>query len=164
MILPSVTIKKRKIVESDSLLEYASGPLWVIDEDFKDGRELNFSLYDDLSALYNLYLDAELGHVDDVEDALTAGAHMVTVTERTNHERLREILSITESAIFYVRGDSRKAYYFLQNGGAYVFSDNDVIEGAKVQFTSKLRCENCYIVVPIGDLNGGRNKEASSLP
>ncbi|MEM0127296.1 MAG: hypothetical protein QW078_03195 [Thermoplasmatales archaeon] len=159
-----ITIRRRKVLELDALNDYESGPLWVVDEDFKHGKELNFALYDDLSSLYNLYLDLETRHMDDVEDALTAGASMVTITDRISRDRIGEILSITESVILYIRQDESKARYFLENGGSYVFSDVGVIAGAKVQFTSKLRCENCFMVIPIGEANDGRNKEAPSLP
>ncbi|MGC8645038.1 MAG: hypothetical protein ACP5UO_02065 [Thermoplasmata archaeon] len=164
MIIPSVTVRRRRIVESEALLRYESGPLWVIDEDFKSGKELNFAMYDDLSSLYKLYLDAEVSHVDDIEDSLTAGAEMVTISEKTGRDRLRDMLSITEAIILYIREDVGKAYYFLQNGGSYVFSDLEIINGARWQFTRRLACENCYNVVPIGEMDGRRDKETSSLP
>jgi hypothetical protein len=164
MIIPSVTVRRRKIVESDALLEYDSGPLWVVDEDFKRGKELNFVLYDDLSSLYTLYLDAEASHVDDIEDSLTAGAEMVTISERTDRKKIRDILSLTEAVIFYLREDEGKAHYFLQNGGFYIFSDMDIIKGVRIQFTGKFECENCYKIVPIGEMNAGRDKETSALP
>ncbi|MEM0136673.1 MAG: hypothetical protein QXU18_15840, partial [Thermoplasmatales archaeon] len=119
---------------------------------------------DDLSSLYNLYLDLETRHTDDVEDALTTGASMVTITDRMSRDKVREILSITESVILYIREYESKTRYFLESGGSYVFSDVGVVTGAKVQFTSKFRCKNCFMVIPIGEANDGRNKEAPSLP
>ena len=103
MIIPSITLSRKKIDEVDALDKYESGPLWLIDEDYKNGRELNFKKYDELSGIYELYLDAEISSVDDVADAITGGATMVTVSEMMDREKLRRALFYTESLVLYVR-------------------------------------------------------------
>jgi hypothetical protein len=164
MIIPAITLRKRKIVESEELEKYESGPLWVVDEDYKSGRELNFKRYDDLSGLYEVYLDAEIAHVDDIADSITAGATMVTISETLERDKIKRALFYTSSLILFVKSRAEAADFFIENGGGSVYSDSFVVEKAQVQYTSKLNCERCNVVIPIGGFNGGRNKEASLLP
>lgn len=164
MIIPAVTLRKRKIVEAEELEKYESGPLWVVDEDYKSGRELNFKRYDDLSGLYEVYLDAEIAHVDDIADSITAGATMVTMSESIEIDRMKMALFYTNSLILYVKSRAEAADFFIENGGSNIYSDSFVFERAAVQYTSKLNCEKCNMVVPIGGFNGGRDKEAPVLP
>ncbi|MCL5874787.1 MAG: hypothetical protein M1161_05570 [Candidatus Thermoplasmatota archaeon] len=164
MIIPSVTLRKRKIVEAEALEGYESGPLWLVDEDYKSGRELNFKRYDDLSGLYELYLDAEITQVDDIADAITGGSTMVTVSENIEKEKLKRALFYTDSLILYIRNRSEIADFFIENGGSRIYSDTQLFDGNVIEFTSRLACGKCNIVVPIGGLDGRRDKEAPSLP
>ncbi len=164
MIIPSITLSRKKIDEVDALDKYESGPLWLIDEDYKNGRELNFKKYDELSGIYELYLDAEISSVDDVADAITGGATMVTVSEMMDREKLRRALFYTESLVLYVRDKREVADYFFANGGNKVYSDTYLFDDNAVQFTSKLNCDRCNTIIPIGGFDGRRNTEAPSLP
>ncbi|MGC8562232.1 MAG: hypothetical protein ACP5UZ_02145 [Thermoplasmata archaeon] len=164
MIIPSVTMRKRKIVEEGALEKYESGPLWLIDEDYKRGRELNFRRYDDLSGIYELYLDAEISRVDDVADSITGGATMVTISESIEKEKLRAALFYTDSLILYVRNNMELADFFFSNGGQRVYSDSLMFNRNAILYTSKQSCDGCNIVIPIGGFNGGRDKEAPALP
>ena len=164
MIIPSITLSRKKIDEVDALDKYESGPLWLIDEDYKNGRELNFKKYDELSGIYELYLDAEISSVDDVADAITGGATMVTVSEMMDREKLRRALFYTESLVLYVKDKREVADYFFANGGNKVYSDTYLFDDNAVQFTSKLNCDRCNTIIPIGGFDGRRNTEASSLP
>ncbi|MEM0133979.1 MAG: hypothetical protein QXU18_01955 [Thermoplasmatales archaeon] len=164
MIIPSVTLRRKKIVEEGALEKYESGPLWLIDEDYKKGRELNFKRYDDLAGVYELYLDAEISHVDDVADSITGGATMVTISESMEREKLKAVLFYTDSLIFYFRGNMDLADFFFANGGSRVYSDTFTFNQNVVMFTSKNDCIGCNIVTPIGGFNGGRDKEAPALP
>ena len=164
MIIPSITLSRKKIDEVDALDKYESGPLWLIDEDYKNGRELNFKRYDELSGIYELYLDAEISSVDDVADAITGGATMVTVSEMMDREKLRRALFYTESLVLYVRDKREVADYFFANGGNKVYSDTYLFDDNAVQFTSKLNCDRCNTIIPIGGFDGRRNTEAPSLP
>ena len=164
MMIPSITLSKKKIDQVDALDKYESGPLWLIDEDYKNGRELNFKRYDELSGIYELYLDAEISSVDDVADAITGGATMVTVSEMMDREKLRRALFYTESLVLYVRDKREVADYFFANGGNKVYSDTYLFDRNAVQFTSKLNCDRCNTIIPIGGFDGRRNTEASSLP
>ncbi|MCL4412185.1 MAG: hypothetical protein M1526_02370 [Candidatus Thermoplasmatota archaeon] len=164
MIIPSITLSRKKIDEVDALDKYESGPLWLIDEDYKNGRELNFKKYDELSGIYELYLDAEISSVDDVADAITGGATMVTVSEMMDREKLRRALFYTESLVLYVRDRREVADYFFANGGNKVYSDTYLFDDNAVQFTSKLNCDRCNTIIPIGGFDGRRNTEAPSLP
>ena len=164
MIIPSITLSRKKIDEVDALDKYESGPLWLIDEDYKNGRELNFKRYDELSGIYELYLDAEISSVDDVADAITGGATMVTVSEMMDREKLRRALFYTESLILYIRDKREVADYFFANGGNKVYSDTYLFDDNAVQFTSKLNCDRCNTIIPIGGFDGRRNTEAPSLP
>jgi hypothetical protein len=164
MMIPSITLSKKKIDQVDALDKYESGPLWLIDEDYKNGRELNFKRYDELSGIYELYLDAEISSVDDVADAITGGATMVTVSEMMDREKLRRALFYTESLILYIRDKREVADYFFANGGNKVYSDTYLFDGNAVQFTSKLNCDRCNTIIPIGGFDGRRNTEAPSLP
>jgi len=148
----------------EALHKYESGPLWLIDEDYKDGREMNFQKYDELSGIYELYLDAEVSQVDDVADAITGGATMVTISETMEREKLRRALFYTESLVLYIREKRELADYFFANGGNRVYSDTYLFDGNAVQFTSKLDCYRCNIITPIGGFDGRRNEEAPSLP
>ncbi len=164
MIIPSITLSRKKIDEVDALDKYESGPLWLIDEDYKNGRELNFKKYDELSGIYELYLDAEISSVDDVADAITGGATMVTVSEMMDREKLRRALFYTESLVLYVKDKREVADYFFANGGNKVYSDTYLFDDNAVQFTSKLNCDRCNTIIPIGGFDGRRNTEAPSLP
>ncbi len=164
MMIPSITLSKKKIDQVDALDKYESGPLWLIDEDYKNGRELNFKRYDELSGIYELYLDAEISSVDDVADAITGGATMVTVSEMMDREKLRRALFYTESLILYIRDKREVADYFFANGGNKVYSDTYLFDDNAVQFTSKLNCDRCNTIIPIGGFDGRRNTEAPSLP
>ncbi len=164
MIIPSITLSRKKIDEVDALDKYESGPLWLIDEDYKNGRELNFKKYDELSGIYELYLDAEISSVDDVADAITGGATMVTVSEMMDREKLRRALFYTESLVLYVKDKREVADYFFANGGNKVYSDTYLFDDNAVQFTSKLNCDRCNTITPIGGFDGRRNTEAPSLP
>ena len=164
MMIPSITLSKKKIDQVDALDKYESGPLWLIDEDYKNGRELNFKKYDELSGIYELYLDAEISSVDDVADAITGGATMVTVSAMMDREKLRRALFYTESLVLYVRDKSEVADYFFANGGNKVYSDTYLFDDNAVQFTSKLNCDRCNTIIPIGGFDGRRNTEAPSLP
>ncbi len=164
MIIPSITLSRKKIDEVDALDKYESGPLWLIDEDYKNGRELNFKKYDELSGIYELYLDAEISSVDDVADAITGGATMVTVSAMMDREKLRRALFYTESLVLYVRDKREVADYFFANGGNKVYSDTYLFDDNAVQFTSKLNCDRCNTIIPIGGFDGRRNTEAPSLP
>lgn len=164
MVIPLITIRKNKISEADELGKYESGPLWIQDNDVKRGRELNFRIYDELSGLYEIYLDAELKYEDDVADSITAGATMVTISESIDGDKMKRMLFYTDSLIFYLRRDSRLCDFFINNGGMYVYSDSLLINNATIQFTRELDCKNCNLIKPIGEFNGGRNKEAPALP
>jgi hypothetical protein len=164
MIIPSVTLRKRKIVEAEALERYESGPLWLVDEDYKSGRELNFKRYDDLSGLFELYLDAEIAQVDDIADSITGGATMVTVSENIEKEKLKRALFYTDSLILYLRNNSEIANFFVENGGSRIYSDTQLFEGNVMKFTSRLICDKCNIIVPIGGFDGRRDKEAPALP
>ena len=164
MIIPSVTLRKKKIVEAEALEKYESGPLWVVDEDYKSGRELNFKRYDDLSGVYELYLDAEISRVDDIEDAITGGASMVTISESIDNEKMRRALFYTESLILYVRNNRETAEFFISNGGNRIYSDTFLFDNNVTEFTSRLSCSSCNIVSPIGGSNGRRDTEAPALP
>ncbi len=164
MIIPSVTLRKKRVVEADALEMYESGPLWLVDEDYKNGRELNFKTYDELSGIYELYLDAEISQVDDIADSITGGATMVTLSESMDREKLRRALFYTDSLILYVRSNREIADFFLSSGGRRIYSDSMLFEGNSVQFTRTLKCDSCNMVVPIGGFNDRRNKEAPALP
>ncbi len=164
MIIPAVTLRKKKILEAEELNSYESGPLWLIDEDYKNGRELNFKIYDDLSGIYELYLDAEVSQVDDIADSITGGATMVTISESIDRERMKRALFYTESLILYVRSARDIADFFIANGGSRIYSDSLIFDGNVVEFTSKLSCDRCSIVSPIGGFNGRRDKETTALP
>ncbi|MCL4446945.1 MAG: hypothetical protein M0Z77_01445 [Thermoplasmatales archaeon] len=164
MIIPSVTLRRKKILEAEALEKYESGPLWLVDEDYKNGRELNFKKYDDLSGVYELYLDAEISQVDDIADSITGGATMVTVSEAMEREKLRKALFYTDSLILYVKNNNEVVNYFLANGGSKVYSDSILFDDSAVEYTSKLNCDRCNIITPIGGFNGRRDKEASALP
>lgn len=164
MIIPAVTLRKKKILEADEMERYESGPLWVFDEDYKNGRELNFKRYDDLSGLYELYLDAEISHVDDIADAITGGATMVTMSESMSKEKMKKALFYTDSIILYTKGNRDVLSFFIANGGNYAYSDSVLIDRIQAQFTTKLNCDICNVIVPIGGYNGGRDKETPLLP
>ena len=164
MIIPSVTLRKRKIVEAEALERYESGPLWLVDEDYKNGKELNFKRYDDLSGLYELYLDAEISQVDDIADSITGGAAMVTISENIDKEKLKRALFYTDSLILYFRNNSEIVDFFTANGGSRIYSDTQLFNENIMEYTSKLVCERCNVVVPIGGFDGRRNKEAPALP
>jgi len=148
----------------EALDKYESGPLWLIDEDYKNGRELNFKKYDELSGIYELYLDAEISSVDDVADAITGGATMVTVSETMDREKMRRALFYTESLVLYVKRKEGGRRLLFANGGNKVYSDTHLFDGNEVQFTSKLNCDRCNIITPIGGYDGRRNTETPSLP
>lgn len=164
MAVPMVTIRRRNIIEKKELEIYESGPLWVVDEDVKRGKELNFRIYDELSGLYEIYLDAELKYVDDVADAITSGTSLVTISGRTDREKMKSMFFYTNSLILYL-GEGVKGMYdfFIRNGGEYLYCDDSRYDGIKTQFTKRLNCENCTLIEPIGDFNGGRNKEGTTV-
>lgn len=164
MIIPSVTLRRRRIVEEGALEKYESGPLWLIDEDYKKGRELNFRRYDDLSGVYELYLDAEISRVDDVADSITGGAAMVTISESIHKDKLRSALFYTDSLILYVRDNREIADFFFSNGGSRVYSDSLMFNGNATLYTTRQSCDACNIIVPIGGFDGGRDKEAPAIP
>ncbi|MCL5681041.1 MAG: hypothetical protein M1515_03210 [Candidatus Thermoplasmatota archaeon] len=164
MEIPVINIRKRKILEEELLADYESGPLWVVDNDAKRGRELNFKIYDDLAGQYEIYLDGEFRHKDDISDGITMGASNVTISEQIEDEAIRELLSITESMILYYRGDDHKIEIFRDEGGLYVYSDSTIPEGMKQVFTRKISCDNCILLIDIGEYNGRRDKETDLLP
>ncbi len=164
MLIPYVTLRSKKIVEIDELERYESGPLWIMDEDFRSGKELNFRRYDDLSGLYEIYLDGEFRHEDDIADAITGGATMVTVYGDMDKEKLRKVLFYTDSVILSVKNGNGNADFFLQSGGTSIYSDSFIFHEALRQYSRVLRCERCTIIVPIGDYNAGRDKETSAIP
>ncbi len=164
MMIPSVTLRKKRIVESEELGKYESGPLWVVDEDYKNGRELNFKRLDELSGVYELYLDAEISRVDDVPDSITGGATMVTISETMDREKMKMALFYTDSLILYLRNDKDAADFFRSNGGSRVYSDSLISDSHSVDFTSRLECQSCNIVMPIGGFNGRRDTQTPALP
>ncbi len=164
MMIPSVTLRKKRIVESEELGKYESGPLWVVDEDYKSGRELNFKRLDELSGVYEVYLDAEILRVDDVADSITGGATMVTISERMEREKMKMALFYTDSLILYVRSNKEVTDFFRGNGGSRVYSDSSISDVQSVDFTSILGCQSCNIVMPIGGFNGRRDTQTPALP
>lgn len=164
MMIPAITLRNRIVVESEELDKYESGPLWVIDEDFKSGRELNFKRYDDLSGLYEIFLDGEFKHEDDIADAITAGAAMVTLSENVDRERIKKILFYTESLILYVNSNEGSADFFFDVGGQSIYSDSFVFQRATKQFSRVLSCDRCDRILPMEEFNARGNKETSSIP
>ncbi len=157
MIIPAISITKRKIIEYEELEKYSSGPLWVIDNDAKGGKEMNMKIYDDLAGQYELYIDAEFRHRDDVADAITMGANMVTISEKIEIKKMRDSLFMTENIIFYYRMNFERMQRFLSEGGKYIYSES-YIENITVKiFTRDTRCGECDIIQDIGDFNGRRN-------
>lgn len=157
MIIPAINIKKRRIIEYDELESYSSGPIWIIDNDAKMGKEMNIGIYDDLAGQYDLYVDGEFRHRDDVADAITMGASKVTISEKMDRKNIVESLFMTENIIFFYRGNQEKLNFFLHEKGQYIYSDIEVESQGLSLFTKNLKCENCNIIVEISEYNGGRN-------
>jgi len=157
MIIPAISIQKRKIREYEELERYSSGPLWVTDNDAKGGKEMNINIYDDLAGQYELYIDGEFRHRDDVADAITMGANMVTISERMDIKKMLDSLFITENIIFYYRGNREKMERFISEGGKYIYSDS-YVENIPIKiFTRDGKCSECNIILDIGEYNGRRN-------
>ncbi len=157
MIIPAINIKRRKIIEYEELENYSSGPIWIIDNDAKMGKEMNIGIYDDLAGQYDLYVDGEFRHRDDVADAITMGASRVTISEKMDRRNIVESLFMTENIIFFYRGNQEKLNFFLHEKGQYIYSDIEVESQGLSLFTKNLKCEKCNIIVEISECNGGRN-------
>ncbi len=157
MIIPAINIKRRKIIEYEELENYSSGPIWIIDNDAKMGKEMNIAIYDDLAGQYDLYVDGEFRHRDDVADAITMGASRVTISEKMDRRNIVESLFMTENIIFFYRGNQEKLNFFLHEKGQYIYSDIEVESQGLSLFTKNLKCEKCNIIVEISECNGGRN-------
>ncbi|MGC8546192.1 MAG: hypothetical protein ACP5MU_00825 [Thermoplasmata archaeon] len=157
MIIPAINILKRRIRELEELEKYSSGPLWVIDNDAKAGKEMNINIYDDLAGQYELYIDGEFKHRDDVADAITMGANMVTISEKMDIKKMLDSLFITENIIFYYRGNREKMERFMSEGGRYIYSDSYVENTSINIFTRNEKCSECNIILDIGEYNGRRN-------
>ncbi len=157
MIIPAINIKRRKIIEYEELENYSSGPIWIIDNDAKMGKEMNIAIYDDLAGQYDLYVDGEFRHRDDVADAITMGASRVTISEKMDRRNIVESLFMSENIIFFYRGNQEKLNFFLHEKGQYIYSDIEVESQGLSLFTKNLKCEKCNIIVEISECNGGRN-------
>lgn len=157
MIIPAINIKKRKIIEVEELDKYVSGPIWIIDNDAKLGKEMNIRIYDDLAGQYELYVDGEFKHKDDVADAITMGANMVTISEYIDNRGMRDSLFITENIILYFRGNKDKLALFRSEGGQYIYSNDELPDNSGKIFTRDTTCSICNIIIDIGEYNGRRN-------
>ena len=110
-IIPVINIKKKQIQNfettiglSDLLNDYHFKNLYVMDHDGIDKNHPNFSMYQKLSAIYNLWIDAGSRDIGDVVDDVFSGATNIIIRQKLWDEPdFKSIRDITDSKIFVVK-------------------------------------------------------------
>ncbi len=102
--------------------ECEESTLYLIDIDAHNRREMNFKVYEELSGIFELWIDSAPRRHYDVMDALVIGGAKVTVTP--HFIRWREIeraLELTENIVLksYRREDIEK---FVERGGKEIIT------------------------------------------
>ncbi len=137
--IPVVHIKDKTISDvlaandiSVLLNRLQSSAVYVFDEDGVTKNQPNVSIYQKLSGISDIWLDAGPRNVDDVVDEVFSGANRVVIRPALWEERnLKEVVDITENELmsFYFIEEVQKGIpndsIFLESQGIVLFFDEN---------------------------------------
>ncbi len=121
---------KRKRIDGMKIKDFIEScedkKIYLLDIDPYFGREMNFKVYQELSGIYDIWIDAAPRRVEDVIDTLISDAEVSVITGVYMWDNIEEIFKITENiamkSIFPNHISS-----FLQNGGKIIILPNNMM-------------------------------------
>jgi len=134
------TIRKKKIdgMKIGEFVERCEEEkLYLLDIDAHLGREMNFKVYNSLSGIFDMWIDATPRRVEDIMDTIIVGAQYAIINDIYFMESLKDVLELTDSVILKSYSLER-INNFLALGGRRVMTSTAIAQN--------LNMENIYVI------------------
>jgi len=134
------TIRKKKIdgMKIGEFIERCDEEkLYLLDIDAHLGREMNFKVYNSLSGIFDMWIDAAPRRVEDIMDTIIVGAQYAIINDIYFMESLKDVLELTDSVILKSYSPER-INNFLALGGRRVMTSTAIAKN--------LNMENIYVI------------------
>lgn len=125
-------LKIREFIESCE-----DSKLYLLDIDAYMGREMNIKVYNELSGIFDMWIDSAPRRVEDVMDLIVLGAQYAVLNDfYMEEERIMKTLELTENIVLksYNAGRIEK---FIKNGGKIIITSPRI--------ASTLNMERIYV-------------------